>query len=153
MGTLKGNVADITAVTTDIGDCAITTAKLANCAVTTGKMALSVGKWVVGNFISGATTFTGTAAFSIIMGFITITANAAGFVTMGTTAVATAIMAISSTAAWSGFSFIGSALNTNRGVVTASQATIIEVSALGSVVISAEASVAGKYGFMYIATP
>ena len=96
MGTLKGNVADITAVTTDIGDCAITTAKLggsavttaklADCAVTSAKIANTAGKYVatsVSNMTAAGTawyTFTCTAACTVFSFIVAITAAGGGTV-------------------------------------------------------------------------
>ncbi|GAG04313.1 unnamed protein product, partial [marine sediment metagenome] len=88
MTTLKGSVADITCITTDIGDCAITSAKLGgsaaitskiqDCAVTSAKMALGAGKWVTGTWstAAGSACFivTFTAACAVIQAIVMFSA-------------------------------------------------------------------------------
>jgi hypothetical protein len=131
---IKDLVADVTAINTDLS--------------------IDVGKWATGSFISGTTTWTGTAAFTILMGMIKVTAGAAGFVTMGTTADADAVFACTSTVATTYASGAGLvALNGAVNVVTAQNTGIPDISAGGSMIISAEDSVAGKYYFLYIQTP
>lgn len=160
---IKEAVADVEVKTVDIQACAVTTAKLGGSAVTTAKLAdenvsdaklnLDVGRWASGSFVSGTTTWTGTAAFTVLQGIIKVTAAAAGLVTFGTTADADAIMNCTSTLATTFASGAGLiALNAVVNVITAQNTGIPDISAGGSVIISAAASVAGKYYFLYIAT-
>jgi hypothetical protein len=117
-------------------------------------LALDVGRWAVGSFISGTTTWTGTAAFTVLMGMLRVTASAAGMITMGTAGDADAVFACTSTLATTFASGAGLvALNASVNVVTAQNSGMPEISAGGSVIISAGDSVAGKYYFLYIKTP
>ena len=81
-GGIKELVADVEVKTTDIGSEQVTDAKLG----------LNVGRWASGSFISGTTTWTGTAAFTVLMAVIKVTAAAAGLVAVGTTADSDAVM-------------------------------------------------------------
>lgn len=116
-------------------------------------MARDVGRWASGSFISGTTTWTGTAAFTVLMGIIKVTAAAAGLVALGTTGDSDAIMHCTSTLATTFASGAGLiALNAVVNVVTAQNTGVPDISAGGSVIICAADSVAGKYYFQYIAT-
>jgi hypothetical protein len=137
-----------------VADVGVQTADINSAAVTEPKIALSVGKWAAGTFVSGTTTWTGTAAFTVLQGMIRITAAAAGIAYMGTTADADAVFACTSTLASTYASGAGLiALNAVVNVVTAQNTGMPEISAAGSVLICAAASVAGKYYFAYITTP
>ncbi len=142
-GGIKELIADVEAKTVDIGAEQVTDAKLN----------IDVGRWASGSFISGTTTWTGTAAFTVLMAIIKVTASAAGFVTVGTTTDADAVFACTSTLASTYASGAGLiALNAAVNVVTAMNTGVPDISAGGSVIISAGDSVAGKYYFLYIAT-
>jgi len=143
-GGIKELLADVEVKEVDIGSEVVTDAKLN----------LDVGRWASGSFISGTTTWTGTAAFTVLQGYIKVTAAAAGLVAFGTTADSDAIFHCTSTLATT---FAGGAgliaLNAVVNVITAQNTGIPDISAGGSVIISAAASVAGKYYFLYIKTP
>ena len=142
-GGIKELIADVEVKEVDIGSEVVSDAKLN----------IDVGRWATGSFISGTTTWTGTAAFTVLQGMIKVTAGGAGFVTMGTTADADAVFACTSTLASTYASGAGAvALNGTVNVVTAQNTGIPDISAAGSVIISAGASVAGKYYFLYIKT-
>ena len=137
-----------------VADVGVNTTDINTAAVTLPKIDLTVGKWASGTFVSGTTTWTGTAAFTVLQGMISVTAAAAGLVTMGTTADADAVFACTSTVATTYASGSGLvALNATVNVVTAQNTGMPEISAAGSVIISAAASVVGKYFFLYITTP
>jgi hypothetical protein len=137
-----------------VADCGVQTGDINSAQVTSEKIHLDVGRWATGTFVSGTTTWTGTAAFTVLQGMISVTAAAAGLVTMGTTADADAVFACTSTLATTFSSGAGLiALNAAVNVVTAQNTGMPEISALGSVLISAGDSVAGKYFFLYITTP
>lgn len=137
-----------------VADCGVQTGDINSAQVTPEKIHLDVGRWATGSFVSGTTTWTGTAAFTVLQAMIQVTAAAAGFITVGTTADADAIFACTSTLATTFASGAGLvALNAAVNVVTAQNTGIPDISAGGSVIISAEDSVAGKYFFLYIATP
>jgi hypothetical protein len=146
-------IADVGVQTTDINTAAVTAAKLGNSAVTPAKIHLDVGRWAKGSFDSSGVTWAGTAAFTVLQGYIRVTAAAAGLITMGTTADADAVFACTSTVATTYGSNAGAvALNAAVNVVTAQNTGMPDISAGGSLIISAGASVAGNYFFLYIAT-
>ena len=90
----------------------------------------------------------------MLQGIISVTAAAAGLITMGTTADADAVFACTSTLATTFASGAGLiALNAVVNVVTAQNCGIPSISATGSVIISASDGVAGTYFFFYIKTP
>lgn len=150
---IKSLIADVTAIGTDIASGTLTAANLGNSSVTSGKLALSVGRWGTGTFVSGSTTWLATGNITVLQFGIQVTAGAAGFVTVGTTAAATAIGAVSSTAAFSAWLEGPVAANSNLAIATASNVNFVEITAGASIVISAGNSVAGKYFFFYIETP
>ena len=143
LGGIKELIADVEVKTVDVGSEQITDEKLH----------LDVGRWASGSFISGTTTWTGTAAFTVLQGIIKVTAAAAGLISMGTTADADAVFACTSTLATTFASGAGLiALNAVVNVITAQNTGVPDITAGGSVIICAAASVAGKYYFLYIAT-
>ena len=150
---IKEGVADVEVKTVDLGSEVVTTAKIADGNVTNVKMNVDAGRWASGSFISGTTTWTGTAAFTVLVGLIKVTAAAAGVVSMGHTADADSIFKCTSTVA-AAYGNIGVCLALDGAVqfATAQNTTISDFSAGASVLISAAASVAGKYYFLYIAT-
>ena len=113
-----------------------------------------VGRWASGTFISGTTTWVGTAAFTVLIGMIKVTAGAAGAVTMGTTADADAVFKCTSTVAGS-YCSTGIALAAAGAAqfATAVNTTLQEFAAKQPLVISAATTVKGKFYFLYIKTP
>jgi hypothetical protein len=130
--TIKSLIADVTAVSSDLAN--------------------SVGRWASGTFTSAGVSWTGTAAFTVLMAIMNITAAAAtGVAYMGSSASATAILAVNATTARTVGNFGGSATE-SLGLKTGSNTSWTEIAAGNKVVISAQAC-AGKYAFFYIETP
>ena len=137
-----------------VADVGVQTEDINSAQVTTPKLGLDVGRWATGSFDSSGVTWAGTAAFTVLCGIIQVTAAAAGFITMGSTADADAVFACTSTVATTYQSGAGAvALNGAVNVVTAQNTGIPNIPAGDSLQISAGDSVAGKYFFLYIETP
>jgi hypothetical protein len=142
--TIRGNVADVYVVNSDIADTAqITSAKFAN----------SVGKWSSGSWVSGSQTmFTGTAAFTVLQIGLKVTAAAAGLVTVVDTAGAV-LMTLSTTATFTAVNQAGAiALNAVIHVYTASNSTLTDIAAGNQLLITATNTTAGKWYMNWIET-
>lgn len=127
---------------------------VADVRVHAADMHVSAGRWASGTYISGTTTWTGTAAFTVVTSFLSgsAAAGAGSLVYMGTTAAATALCCMTTTAAFDVCSF-GTQCALQSYVATASNCGMAHISAGGSVVISATGTAGGKYFFQYITTP
>jgi hypothetical protein len=149
---IKELVADVTAITTDIGACAVTTAKIGGKQVTNAKVDLSIGKFYSGSWISGATTlFTGTSAFTVLGIWVKVTAGGAGdTLAIKTTAATIGTFTCSGTYSYCTIynGLVAAAVDT----YTATGSIMSDVSATGTIIATAAAGAAGKWYMLYIET-
>jgi len=142
--TIRGNVADVRVVNDDIAATAL---------ITDDKFNMSVGKWVTGSWVSGSqTVFQGTAAFTVLHAFMKGTATGAGLATLKDNS-GNVILTITTTVNMTGQNVGGVALNAVVNVVTATNSVFLDVTAEGSIAVTAVNSAAGKFAFFYITTP
>ena len=142
--TIRGNVADVRVVNDDIAATAL---------ITDDKFNMSVGKWVTGSWVSGSqTVFQGTAAFTVLHAFMKGTATGAGLATLKDNS-GNVILTITTTVNMTGQNVGGVALNAVVNVVTATNSVFLDITAGGSVLVTAVNTAAGKFAFFYITTP